>query len=409
MINIAWFYTNEYQDKHNLLHRTVTKEGGQSISALHKSRGNWVRNCNIRPEFIKSVLESHGEAWFLDADCVVRSVPSYPTEDLAFSLRETGALTSVMFMRASPLVMDLVNSWVAASTKLPDMPDNIHFYRTWKAQKKKPTTTFLDPDVYCVRATEPSESKQQGKIYFEHNSKYQTPAQGQFGIQVSKAMSLEHWNNQLLGSHIVVAGCGPSTESLSKLSHLYWTIGVNDIGRWWTPDFLVVVDAKRTFTQYGRWIYVEGTKAGHVFYNQGYPLFDEIGHPSMTPFKVEYPKKGEGIMPLDKEYTVPCMRSSVHSAAGIALRMGAAKVGIIGADHTDDHNTKGSLRGINAMWGNMREQFEEKGTELVNLSSISAITSLPLASLKDFDTKESYSSRIITRLAAEVGEGGEGE
>ena len=63
-----------------------------------------------------------------------------------------------------------------------------------------------------------------------------------------------HYINKFRGGTFIVAGCGSSINLYDDFSK-YYVIGVNDIERVLTPDFLVVVNDYRTFMR-GRWDYV---------------------------------------------------------------------------------------------------------------------------------------------------------
>jgi len=50
------------------------------------------------------------------------------------------------------------------------------------------------------------------------------------------------------GASIVVCGCGESLGLLEQPER-WLTIGVNDVGRRFTPDYLVVVNERRQFSR----------------------------------------------------------------------------------------------------------------------------------------------------------------
>ena len=65
------------------------------------------------------------------------------------------------------------------------------------------------------------------------------------------------------GETFIVAGCGSSLNYYTDFSK-YYVIGVNDIERILTPDFLVVVNEVRTFMR-GRWDYVRDSLSPVIF------------------------------------------------------------------------------------------------------------------------------------------------
>src|SRR5689334_11946287 len=65
------------------------------------------------------------------------------------------------------------------------------------------------------------------------------------------------------GDTVIVCGCGTSL-TLLKQPERFVTIGVNDVGRLFTPDYLVVVNGRRQFDR-ERYLYVEQSQAKAVF------------------------------------------------------------------------------------------------------------------------------------------------
>ena len=85
-------------------------------------------------------------------------------------------------------------------------------------------------------------------------------------------------------------------------------------------------------------------------------------------------------------------RNSPYVAVCLAIHMGAARIGLIGVDLTNDHffgatgvhPLAGSLNQIDAEYARLRDACAARGVEVVNLSPISRLTSLPRASLDTF-------------------------
>ncbi len=75
--------------------------------------------------------------------------------------------------------------------------------------------------------------------------------------------TLASFANLHQGETIVVCGCG---ESLNEFTHQqgFVTIGVNDVGRRFTPNYLVVVNPRNQFTG-DRFSYVENSEAQYLF------------------------------------------------------------------------------------------------------------------------------------------------
>jgi len=82
-------------------------------------------------------------------------------------------------------------------------------------------------------------------------------------IATATTTRLAEYRNIHRGEAIVVCGCGESLNLL-ELPPRVVTIGVNDVGRRFTPDYLVVVNARAQFAA-DRFRYVEQTAAKTVF------------------------------------------------------------------------------------------------------------------------------------------------
>jgi hypothetical protein len=65
------------------------------------------------------------------------------------------------------------------------------------------------------------------------------------------------------GDTIIVCGCGPSLNLLTTPERVI-TIGVNDVGRRFTPDYLVVLNPRSQFSG-DRFKYVEQSRAKALF------------------------------------------------------------------------------------------------------------------------------------------------
>src|SRR3954447_13438643 len=65
------------------------------------------------------------------------------------------------------------------------------------------------------------------------------------------------------GAAVLVCGCGASLNLL-ETPERFITIGVNDVGRRFTPDYLVVVNERRQFAA-ERYAFVENSRAKVIF------------------------------------------------------------------------------------------------------------------------------------------------
>jgi hypothetical protein len=85
-------------------------------------------------------------------------------------------------------------------------------------------------------------------------------------------------------------------------------------------------------------------------------------------------------------------RNSPYVALCLAVHMGAARIGLIGVDFTNDHffgatgvhQLAGSLKQIDAEYARLRDACASRGVEVVNLSPISRLTAFPRMQLATF-------------------------
>jgi hypothetical protein len=188
------------------------------------------------------------------------------------------------------------------------------------------------------------------------------------------------------GNTFIVAGCGSSINNFEDFSE-YYIIGVNDIERILTPDFLVVVNDYRTFTR-GRWDWVKNSTSPVIFSHLNPPGPIDRSH------HLVHIKIGDrGNVNLDKIDSVDHTLNSPYMAIIIAYQLGASKIGMVGVDFTPNHffdNTgthklSRNLKTIDAEYGILGKELVKRGVKIANLSQESGISSWPKMNLKDFD------------------------
>lgn len=209
------------------------------------------------------------------------------------------------------------------------------------------------------------------------------------------------YRNYHQNQNIIVCGCGSSLNELTDPQD-FITIGVNDVGRQFTPDYLVVLNSRNQFKS-DRFRYVEKSQASALFTH----LNLGITHPNIVHFKLG--KRG------GTEFTdfgsLPYTRNSPYVAACLAAFMGAKKIGLIGVDFTDDHffaatgkhALTSQLAKINQEYSLLAQALGQQGIELVNLSASSKIMALPKQSISDFSkppVTTLFGSKQITATVA---------
>ena len=182
------------------------------------------------------------------------------------------------------------------------------------------------------------------------------------------------------GETVIVCGCGSSLALLTQPGR-FVTIGVNDVGRRFTPDYLVVVNERRQFDR-ERYVHVERSEAKAVFTQLDLP------HPRAVRFRLGRRGGTDCADPESLHYTA----NSPYVAVNLARHMGARRIGLIGVDFTDDHffaatgrhPLAGQLAQIDREYAALAEACRADGVLLANLSPTSRLESLPRAELDDW-------------------------
>lgn len=188
------------------------------------------------------------------------------------------------------------------------------------------------------------------------------------------------------GETFIVAGCGSSLNYFTDFSK-YYVIGVNDIERILTPDFLVVVNDIRTFAR-GRWEFVRDSVSPVIFSHLDNPgPLTRSGHLA----KVKVGERNQ--LRLDQFQSVDHTMNSPFMAAIIAYQLGAKKIGLVGVDFTNDHffDKSGThkltkhVKNIDNEYFLLRTELEKRGVKVANLSPISQLEAWPKMDLASFD------------------------
>jgi hypothetical protein len=187
------------------------------------------------------------------------------------------------------------------------------------------------------------------------------------------------------GKAIIVCGCGQSALNFKRPASAL-TIGVNDFGRKFDPDYLLVMDPPGTFTP-ARFHYIENSRARYVFSDQ----YFDLKCSKLVRFKLHQVAKPKfddpnSLFYIDKPITSPFM------AVNLAAHMGAGLIGLIGVDYTENHffAATGShvltphLEGIDRRFFLLLDALQNLGIKFFNLSPESLLRSVPKISINDF-------------------------
>lgn len=194
--------------------------------------------------------------------------------------------------------------------------------------------------------------------------------------------TLGDFHNLHAGATIVVCGCGESLNELTEPER-FITIGVNDVGRKFQPNYLVVVNPRDQFSG-DRFTFVENSEADYVFTQL------DLG---LAPEKVVTFNLGtHGGTDLSAPSVLHYTQNSPYVALCLAVHMGASRIGLIGVDFTDNHffAETGShpllphLPVIDQQYADLYAAIRARGIEVVNLSSTSRLTAFPKLPVTDF-------------------------
>jgi len=203
-------------------------------------------------------------------------------------------------------------------------------------------------------------------------------------------MVYQDFKGKHTGENIIVAGCGTSVAPLENPVPCV-TIGVNDIGRLFTPTYTVMINDKRAFRQ-DRWEHMVTCKSNAIFTHIKNTECDLpiIHQERLVKIQLGRSVSSTNTVVLDKP-SVDYTSNSPFVAAIIASWMGAKNIGIIGVDWTDDHffaktgthilNRK--LPAIIQEYILLQDALRARGINLYNLSPISRLR-LDRLSLDEF-------------------------
>lgn len=181
---------------------------------------------------------------------------------------------------------------------------------------------------------------------------------------------------------ILVCGCGESLSSFHPPPGLV-TIGVNDVGRLFDPTYLVVVNPRSQFKA-ERFRFVEQSRAQ--------ALFTQLELGRVGPPVVRFPLGRYGGTDVSADGVLHYTQNSPYVAVCLAAFLGARRIGLLGVDFTDRHFFAATgrhplvqrLAQIDAEYGALAAALGQGGVELVNLSAVSRLQSLPRADVGAF-------------------------
>lgn len=190
------------------------------------------------------------------------------------------------------------------------------------------------------------------------------------------------FHNYHEGETMLVCGCGSSLSAIIS-PEVFPAIGVNDVGRLFQPDYLVVVNPRSQFS---------GDRFRHVETSQARAIFTQLDLGVLHPNVVRIQLGKRGGTDLSDGRSLPYTRNSPYVALCLALHMGASRVGLIGVDFTEHHffastgrhPLAGEINQINHEYAALAEACRRRGVEVFNLSAESRLTTFPKISPEQF-------------------------
>jgi hypothetical protein len=198
-------------------------------------------------------------------------------------------------------------------------------------------------------------------------------------------------NNALM----VVCGCGESLNDFTSPER-YITIGVNDVGRKFQPNYLVVVNPRHQFSD-DRFRYVETSQAEYIFTQ----LDLNLKWQNVVKFRLGNFGGTDFFNPDCLDYT----NNSPYIALCLAILMGAKRIGLIGVDFTDNHffaqtgshSLAPQFDSINEQYKILAKAAKSFDIEIYNLSKISRLTAfekIPRKEFEDFSKPNIFHTQI---------------
>ena len=188
------------------------------------------------------------------------------------------------------------------------------------------------------------------------------------------------------GENIVVCGCGMSLLPFKAVHSQYITIGVNDVPALFQPTYLVVTDHPNRFGVDRRRKLVNESTAKYLF-----TCAKGWRHKNLVNFELG----SKAVKHLDDPNRIDHFVNSPYTAIGLAYKLGAKNIGLIGVDFTNGHfyNPKDGahpiiqinyLKKVNSAYFSLKLELEKRGVSLYNLSQQSLVD-LPKITLDQFD------------------------
>lgn len=182
----------------------------------------------------------------------------------------------------------------------------------------------------------------------------------------------------------IVAGCGPSTRDHGRELPDVPTIAVNDAGRWLRrTDVLFMGDEVGRYTPERLEQMRATAQIAPVFHTMGVRAKRGAAlHP-----RDAYRVRTTGPLALDEPGRLPHHRTGTYVAIGLAYRLGATKIAVLGHDlrgHREFDRPE-HIGPINEAAGQLVTALATRGVQIRNVSATSLVTAIPALPLSDLE------------------------
>ncbi len=187
---------------------------------------------------------------------------------------------------------------------------------------------------------------------------------------------------------VLICGTGPSLQDLvDQDPGEFYTFGVNDIGRWFTPNHLVVSDQPGCFDAIDRRPWILNSQAEHFWVSGGWEHGPHAPERHRIPWQgvPDHYKWSFHSGHLRDEKVLVCL-TTPFTCVGIAYKLGAKKIGLIGVDLGGHSQLEASANYLNYRFRQYATALEHYDVELVNCSPVSLLTNLERDDLESFRT-----------------------
>jgi hypothetical protein len=206
----------------------------------------------------------------------------------------------------------------------------------------------------------------------------------------------EDYVNKHQGETIIVSGTGSSCGEFIDHYDKYTVIGVNDICRFYTPKYRLMVDALKPPVRFQKWDEVADERFKWMKYPDGGEVFfmrhtpDKIGTEHPNP--VQFTLKTRLYTNFEDTSGVGFWRTSPWVACAVAVQLGAKNIGMIGVDFTMNHygmengphHQDDKIESLNYGFEVLRIALRERKIGFFNLSKDSRIDVVPKMDIDEF-------------------------